>query len=60
VNAQITITDVLGRKIKIIELAGKGKGQVVLNAAELNSGYYYYTLVTDGKIVATKKMELHK
>jgi hypothetical protein len=45
----------LGEIIKSVALTEKGSGQIMLNAADLASAVYQYTLVDDGQVVATKQ-----
>jgi hypothetical protein len=58
-NAQLTITDNLGKTIKQITL-NTGVGVVNIDATALNSGAYSYTLLVDGRLVTSKKMILTK
>ncbi len=57
-NAQMMITDVSGQILKTYTLANKGMGQITIAAGELSSGSYFYTLLVDGKKIATKQMVL--
>jgi hypothetical protein len=59
-NAQIIITDKLGNKIKAVNISGSGKGIVNIDASTLSSGAYQYSLMVDGKLIATKQMVLAK
>lgn len=54
-NAQLLITDLNGKAIKQIALQ-TGSGSVNIDASTLASGAYSYTLIVDGKQIATKKM----
>jgi hypothetical protein len=45
-----------GEKIK--EYPVNGKGSVELGAGELAAGVYVYSLIVDGKMVASKKITL--
>ena len=61
VNAQLIITDGQGRVLKDVVLNNsKGPGQAIVNAGELASGIYFYSLVVNGRSVDTKKMILTK
>lgn len=51
----IGIFDISGRKIKTLDL-NKNKGSVVIQKGELIPGMYFYSLITDGKTLDTKKM----
>ena len=57
-TAQMIITDTKGTAIKTITLKSMGKGQVTLTAGSLASGSYFYSLITDGKKVRTKEMQI--
>lgn len=49
-----------GKQIKQIELSSNGTENITINSSELEAGMYIYTLLADGKIVATKRMVLTK
>ncbi len=55
-RAQIHFYDLKGVLINSVEITERGHGQLNVYANDLSFGIYTYTLVTDGKIVATKKM----
>jgi hypothetical protein len=55
-QAQLLITDAAGRTIKAFSL--NGSGRVDVNTATLSSGIYHYSLLIDGKIVESRKMEV--
>ncbi|CAN5554715.1 hypothetical protein BH10BAC2_BH10BAC2_40850 [soil metagenome] len=57
-KAQIIVTNSAGNTVKTFILAGKGAGNVTINANELSIGSYYYTLIVDGKKADSKKMVL--
>lgn len=67
-TAQIVITDMNGKTLKQVNLSnssptggswkGAGKGFVNIDASTLSAGTYNYSLVVDGKLVATKQMVL--
>ncbi len=60
-KAQLTITDGQGRLLKDVVLnSSKGPGQAIINARELASGTYFYSLVINGKNIDTKRMVLTK
>ena len=59
-NAVMNITDAGGRLIKSIALAGNENGQVTLSAGTLGTGSYFYSLLINGRKVATKEMQLAK
>jgi hypothetical protein len=55
-QAQIHFYDANGKLIQSVNLTERGKGELTVFASDLSSGIYTYSLVTDGKIVSTKKM----
>ena len=55
-KALLNVTDNSGITVKHISLNGSGKGIVNIEASSLSAGIYSYTLIVDGKIIATKKM----
>lgn len=57
-NAQIIITDRTGQTLKAVNISVSGKGSLNVDAATLASGAYHYSLVIDGKLIATKQMVL--
>lgn len=55
-KAQIHFYDGQGKLINSVEIAERGNGQLNVFANDLSTGVYTYSLVADGKVVATKKM----
>ena len=56
-KAKIIIYDAKGSTINTFELNDRGrKAQLVINKKNLQSGIYFYTLITDNVVVGTKKM----
>jgi len=58
VNGQIMVSNVSGQVLKYYTLSSKGAGQITVYSGELASGNYFYTLIVDGKKIATKQMVL--
>ena len=58
-HAQIRITDVTGRLIKVFN-AAKGEGKINIRNGELPAGTYSYTLYVDNNIVDTRQMVMLK
>ena len=54
-NATLTIYDILGRQRNSYPL-NNIESEITINANNLSSGIYLYSLVVDGKTLATKKM----
>ncbi len=59
-TAQLLVTDSKGAVIKTIVLNSRNAGQVTLSVNTLESGSYYYTLIADGRKIATKQMQMIK
>ncbi len=55
-SAQILFYDSNGQLIKSVDIKTAGKGQLNVFANDLTNGIYSYTLIVDGKIIATKRM----
>ncbi|MEO6165983.1 MAG: tail fiber domain-containing protein [Chitinophagales bacterium] len=59
-SAQIVITNQSGKVLKQVNISGAGKGKLNVDAGSLSAGTYNYSLVVDGIIIDTRKMELLK
>ncbi|MDB5282214.1 MAG: hypothetical protein JWO06_1289, partial [Bacteroidota bacterium] len=55
-SAQILINNLSGQFVKEVELEAKGNGSTIINAGELSSGTYTYSMIVDGQIIDTKLM----
>jgi hypothetical protein len=55
-QVQVLFYDNLGTLINSIDITERGKGSLKVFANDLSSGIYSYTLIADGKVVASKKM----
>lgn len=55
-NAKILITNSSGQMIKSVNINNTGQGILELEASEIATGNFQYTLIVDGKTIATKKM----
>ncbi|MEZ4923535.1 MAG: tail fiber domain-containing protein [Crocinitomicaceae bacterium] len=56
-RAQIHFYNESGQLIKSVDIPERGLGSLNVFGADLSTGIYTYTLVADGLIVATKKMQ---
>jgi hypothetical protein len=56
-SAQIIILDKNGKQLKQINIVGMRKGVVNVDASTLSSGAYNYSLIVDGRLIASKQME---
>jgi len=59
-KAELRITNLQGKVIKSIAIPARGEAQVTFDAATLGSGTYQYSLILDGRPIATKQMVLTK
>lgn len=57
VEAALCVYDLQGKQIKKYELQDNN-GTVVLDASELGAGMYLYSLIVDGKNIATRRMTI--
>ena len=55
-TAQIVVYDMNGKTLKQVNITGKGKGSLTLDAAALAAGAYNYSLIVDGKFIDSKRM----
>lgn len=55
-NAQVVIRSLNGKLVKSITLSSTDKGKITIDARELSSGTYTYTLMVNNKSVDTKLM----
>lgn len=55
-KAQILFNAADGKVIKVVDVTEKGEGHLNVFANDLSNGMYSYSLIIDGKVVATKKM----
>jgi len=58
VNAEafITVNDLNGKQMKLVNLAAKGESSITIKANELQAGLYIYVLVVGGNVVDSKRM----
>lgn len=54
-SAQLLISDANGKVVRQLQLS-KGAGSINLDASALANGTYSYSLITDGRIIETKRM----
>jgi hypothetical protein len=59
-HALIQITDMTGQIVQTVALNGTGAGQINMAAGTLSSGSYVYSLIVDGRTVASRQMILTK
>ena len=59
-TAKMIINDNSGKSMKEIKVSGTGKNNLSMDASSLASGTYHYSLIVDGKLIATKQMVLTK
>jgi hypothetical protein len=54
----MNIFDMNGKQIDKYPLNSRGENYLQIHKGRLTAGMYYYTLIADGKEIATKKMIL--
>lgn len=59
-TAALFIFDMNGKQIKCVDITERGSSCIPVTSDGLAEGMYLYSLVTDGKVVGTKKMILVK
>ncbi|MEI6946727.1 hypothetical protein V9K67_05950 [Paraflavisolibacter sp. H34] len=57
-SAAIVITDASGVALKTVALGQRGNGVLNLAAGSFSAGTYFYSLLVNGKVVASRKMVL--
>ena len=57
-NSSLHIYNLNGAELRSYAITQKGRGNITVDAGSLKAGMYLYTLICDGKEVATKKMIL--
>lgn len=57
--ASILVFDMQGKQLKRFDNLSKGFNSVTINASELYAGMFMYSLIVDGKEIATKRMILN-
>jgi len=55
-EAQLLFYDINGRIIKQVDISERGDGKLTVYGENLQNGIYTYSLIADGKLIATKKM----
>jgi len=55
-EATLLFYDLNGRIIKQVEITERGEGTLTVYGENLKNGIYTYSLIADGKLIATKKM----
>lgn len=59
-SAFVYVYDLQGKEVQQVDITGRGKQNVQLNAAELVDGMYLYSLIADGQVVETRRMIVKK
>ena len=55
-NAKLLFYDMSGRIINEVNIYERGNGVLTVYGENLEKGIYTYSLIADGKLIATKKM----
>ena len=59
-SAKLNFTTMDGKVIKSISIAERGKGLINIYTSDLSSGVYLYSLIADGKLIDTKRIEIER
>lgn len=59
-SAFVYVYDLQGKKVQQVNITARGKQTVQLDATDLSDGMYLYSLITDGKVVDTRRMIVEK
>ena len=59
-QAFIYVYDLQGKKVEQVDITTRGKQVVRLSSENLTDGMYMYSLITDGKVVETRRMIVEK
>jgi hypothetical protein len=59
-QAILIVYNMQGNQLKSLQVSGRGETAVKVSGNELSAGMYLYTLIVDGKALATKRMILTK
>ena len=59
-SAFVYVYDLQGKEVQQVDITGRGKQTVQLNAADLADGMYLYSLIADGQVVETRRMIVKK
>ena len=59
-QAFIYVYDLQGKKVEQVDIKARGKQVVRLSSDNLTDGMYMYSLITDGKVVETRRMIVEK
>lgn len=59
-SAFVYVYDLQGKEVQQVDITGRGKQTVQLNAAELADGMYLYSLIADGQVAETRRMIIKK
>jgi len=59
-SASIYIYDMNGTQLKSYNISQCGKGNITIQGSEFSAGMYLYALISDGKVIDTKRMILTK
>ena len=59
-SAALFIYDMSGKQVDKIQITDRGKSSISVSGTNLQDGMYLYSLITDGKVIDTRKMILTK
>jgi hypothetical protein len=55
-QVSLVLRNMIGKELKTIQLSSSSKGKQTINTYDLPNGVYFYSIIGDGKTIATKKL----
>ena len=52
----LVLRNMIGEELKTVQLSSSSKGKQTINTYDLPNGVYFYSIIGDGKTIATKKL----
>lgn len=59
-NAKIVVRNMVGAVVKTFDINTPGQGKVQFSTSDLQNGVYFYSIISNGKNLTTKKMIVKK
>ncbi len=59
-NVKLIVTDLTGQQKLIMDIDSKSDKSIIISATSLSAGIYYYSLICENQILATKSMVVTK
>jgi trimeric autotransporter adhesin len=55
-KAQLVVYNLSGKQVKLLDLSGRGDSEIKVSSELLEAGIYIYAIVSDGKVLDSKRM----